>query len=52
MKHGKRPTLKQKAIIKNAGYNPNNWLVTKNLANEIHLVHRSTSRERKIPIVS
>lgn len=50
MKHGKRPTKKHKIIIQNAGYNPANWLVTKNLPNEIHIVHRVLSNVEIIKV--
>lgn len=49
MKAGKRPTRRQKEAIKWAGLNPNNWLVCKNLPDELHIVHRETQRLRVIP---
>jgi len=52
MKNGKRPTLKQMGIIKSNNLNPRNWLVTKNLATEIHIVHRVSGKERKIMILN
>ncbi|WP_438800611.1 DUF6906 family protein [Acinetobacter baumannii] len=48
MKSGKRPTRKQKLAIQAARLNPANWLVTKNLPDTLHLVHRETGRERII----
>lgn len=48
MKHGKNPTRKQKIHIKKAGLNPNNWLVVKNIAGQLHLINRETGRPRKI----
>lgn len=48
MKAGKRPTLRQKIAIKWAGLNPNNWLVFKNLPDELHIVHRQTGRTKVI----
>lgn len=48
MKHGRKPTLKQKIAIKNNGYNPDNWLVIKKIANELHLVHRYIGTLKKI----
>ncbi|MCP1355437.1 DUF6906 family protein [Aneurinibacillus migulanus] len=50
MKNGKRPTRKQKLAMKAVRLNPENWLVTKNLPGELHLVHRETNRERKLPV--
>lgn len=44
MKQGKRPTRKQKLIIEAANYNPDDWLVTKNLPGELHLEHRDTGQ--------
>lgn len=49
MKAGKRPTRRQKDAIQWAGLNPNNWLVFKNLPDEIHIVHRQTGTKRVIP---
>jgi hypothetical protein len=48
MKQGKRPTRKQKLVLKAARLNPENWLVTKNLQGELHLVHRESGKERKL----
>ncbi|XQY90670.1 DUF6906 family protein [Metabacillus sp. HB246100] len=52
MKAGKRPTNAQKQQIKQAGLNPQNWLIVKNLTHEhkIHLVHRETGRQREIGV--
>ncbi|MED0673165.1 hypothetical protein P4S95_23605 [Aneurinibacillus aneurinilyticus] len=50
MKNGKRPTRKQKLAMEAVRLNPENWLVTKNLPGELHLVHRETNRERKLPV--
>ncbi|WP_412761269.1 DUF6906 family protein [Parageobacillus thermoglucosidasius] len=49
MKNGKKPTKRQKEIIKQARLNPDNWLVVKNLPDELHIVHRETGRQRVIP---
>jgi hypothetical protein len=50
MKQGKRPTKKQKNDIKSVGLNPENWLVTKNLHHELHIVHRFTNTQKIIPV--
>lgn len=52
MKQGKRPTNAQKNQIKQAGLNPQNWLIVKNLKHEhrLHLVHRETGRVRVIAV--
>jgi hypothetical protein len=48
MKHGKRPTKKQQTLIKHAGLDPINWLIAKNLNDEMLLVHRFTGQTRTI----
>jgi hypothetical protein len=48
MKHGKRPTNKHKQLMSDAGLNPKEWLVTKNLDCEIHIVHKQTKEEKVI----
>lgn len=48
MKHGRKPTVRQRDRIKSAGLNPENWLVTKNLPVSLHLEHRVSGRERVI----
>lgn len=40
MKHGLKPTKRQKIAIKNAGLNPGGWLVCKFVNGEYHLVSR------------
>ncbi|EOA3903591.1 hypothetical protein ACE41A_08815 [Bacillus cytotoxicus] len=49
MKSGKKPTKRQKVQIKSYGLNPENWLIYKNLDEELHLVHRYTNTTRVIP---
>lgn len=48
MKNGKRPTLRQKQLIKDAGFNPENWLVCKSTSSELHLVRRATGTTKII----
>jgi hypothetical protein len=50
MKHGKRPTLNQKKLIEAARLNPDNWLIVKNLPDQLHIVHRDTGNERVIEV--
>lgn len=50
LKQGKRPTNKQKDIIKSAGLRPDKWLVVKNLQHELHIVHRVSNNLRVISI--
>lgn len=50
LKQGKRPTNKQKQIIKDAGYKPENWLVTKHLQEELHIVNRSSNTVKVIAL--
>ncbi|WP_397443925.1 DUF6906 family protein [Peribacillus aracenensis] len=48
MKNGKRLTRKQKELIQEAKLNPSDWLIAKNLPNELHLVHRECSKTTKV----
>jgi hypothetical protein len=48
MKNGKRPNHSQKEVIRSRGLNPENWLITKNLPNNLHLVNRESGKERII----
>lgn len=48
MKSGRRPTNKQKSTIKEAGHNPCEWLVVKNLSDQLHIVHRNTGQQKAI----
>lgn len=49
MKNGKKPTKKEKIHINSYNLNPDNWLIFKNLSNEMHLVHRYTNTIKVIP---
>jgi hypothetical protein len=40
MKHGKRPTRKQKLLIKSRRLNPANWLVIKDTPDSMEIIHR------------
>lgn len=46
MKNGKCPTRVQKKLIDKWGLNHANWLVTKSLINELHLVHRHLNQTK------
>ncbi len=48
MKHGKSPNKRQKLAIKAHNLNHGNWLVFKDLGDELHLVHRLTGSTRII----
>jgi len=48
MKHGKKPTRKQREIIKKVRLNPDNWLTVKNLPNVLHIMHRESGKVRII----
>ncbi|WP_180953711.1 DUF6906 family protein [Bacillus sp. T33-2] len=50
MKHGRRPTKRQKIAMKAVGLNFENWLVYKVTDGQYHLVHRYTGTTRKIPV--
>ncbi|WP_205439668.1 DUF6906 family protein [Peribacillus alkalitolerans] len=48
MKNGKRPTRNQKKKFIEAGLNPNNWLIVKNLPEILIVVHRETGTTKEI----
>jgi len=48
MKHGKRPTRKQKMLMQAARYNCENWLVVKDTAEEMVIQNRQTDTTRTI----
>ncbi|WP_168928326.1 DUF6906 family protein [Paenibacillus ginsengarvi] len=50
MKHGKRPTRREKTMIAAAGLRTHNWLVTKRLPQSLHLTHRVSSTVKVIPV--
>lgn len=47
MKHGIRPTKKQKMLLKSKGLVPANWLVIKDTPEVIEFVNRSSGKTRK-----
>lgn len=49
MKHGKRPTRKQKILISSLRLNPDNWLVLGEDKEFLTMVHRHTDKVRKLP---
>jgi hypothetical protein len=49
MKQGKKPTKRHIIAMVKTGLNPDHWLVTKSLPNEVCLVHRESGAERVIP---
>jgi hypothetical protein len=46
MKHGKKPTVKQRDRIKSLNLNPENWLVTKDCPACFELIHRVSGKTR------
>lgn len=48
MKNGKNPSRRQKIAIKEAGFNPDNWLVFKSESDKLHLVHRNLNQTKII----
>lgn len=48
MKHGKRPTVKQKKYLKSRKLNPDNWLVSQDSKNLMIIIHRETGRVKYI----
>lgn len=51
MKQGKAPTRKHKQLISENGLNPLNWLVVKNLPQELHIIHRHTGSPRVLKVL-
>lgn len=48
MKHGKKPTVKQKMLLKSYGLNPENWLICKNCEQWLVIEHRHTGTLRNL----
>ena len=48
LRHGKRPTRKQKIFIKGKKLNPENWLVIKDNDEEIVIVHKESGNIKYI----
>jgi hypothetical protein len=48
-KHGKRPSKEQKLILQRLGYDPADWLICKNTAEELVVECRYTGKHRTIP---
>ena len=48
MKHGKRPTVKQKKLMTQWHLNYENWLVVKDTPDAMTIVHRATGNMRVI----
>ena len=48
MRQGKKPTRRQKEIIKSKRLNLDNWLVVEQTKERLLLVHRHTGRTREI----
>jgi hypothetical protein len=49
VKHGKRPSREQKAILQRFGFDPADWLISKNTGEEMVIVCRYTGQHRTIP---
>lgn len=48
MKNGKRPTVRQCQLMKQWKLNPEDWLVIKDTPDQMELVHRWSSRTRRV----
>lgn len=46
MKHGKKPTLKQKKELTKHKLNYENWLIVKDTSNELKVVNRNSGKFR------
>nr|DAP14061.1 MAG TPA: hypothetical protein [Caudoviricetes sp.] len=50
MRHGKKPTRKQKIRLGQAGYCPQNWLVIRQKPDgELIILHKRTARVKVVP---
>ncbi len=48
MKHGKRPTVRQKKVMSEWRLNVENWLVERETTDEMIVVHRHSGTKRTI----
>ena len=48
MKHGKKPTVAQRRLIKNMGLNWENWLVERDTPEKLVVLHKLTEQRREI----
>lgn len=52
MRHGKKPTRKQKIRLGKAGLSPDNWLVIKEKrTGELVVLHKYTDTIRVVPVL-
>lgn len=49
MKHGKKPTVEQKKLLKKWKLDPEVWLIVKNEPQRMEIVHRYGNTRRVIP---
>lgn len=49
MKNGKNPTKSQKQLLRQYGFHPDDWLISKNTSTELVLIHRHTEQVRQVP---
>lgn len=47
MKHGKRPTRKQKLILRKYKLDPDNWLIVKDCAECFEIVNKVSGKTRR-----
>lgn len=53
MRHGKKPTRKQKIRLGQAGLAPENWLVIKQKRNgELVILHKNTNQTKVLPALA
>lgn len=48
MKHGKKPTMRQKTLIAESGLNLKEWLVTKDTPSLMEIVNRNNGSIKEI----
>lgn len=49
MKHGKKPTAAQRKLMEKWKLNGADWLVVKDTASEMLLIHRHFGKVKKVP---
>ena len=48
MKHGKRPTRRQKELLKKRRLDPANWYVIKDMPDKLEVLHRHSLKPKEI----
>ena len=48
MKHGKRPTRRQKLLLRKYSLDPDNWLIVKDCAKGFEIINKISGKVRKL----